>query len=127
MRKLINYGAGILAVSLGLLVVLCIVETVVLVVRGSNAFDNPTVASFIPMALLISVALLLGYYFLMKKLGTWNEAAWYTMSRGRKTVLFLLALPGIIEGIGPIILLAIVWVFMAVADADQARKPLPWE
>ncbi len=121
MRKLINFGAGFTVVTWAIGTVFLIPLAIIESNRNPNASSlGSTIA-----AMVISVILIVCYYLLMKRLGAWNEAAWYSIGGGRKTALFLLALPGIISAIEIIIFLAIFGVFRevntAINRAEEAR------
>ncbi len=110
MRKLINLGAGFV-----------VAEIVIFSIPNSIYFSSGNAGGLIAF-LIIQAGIGVGYVLLMKKLGAWNEAAWYTMGNGRKTALFLLALPGIIGGIEFIIILAIFVVFAGKAGESLQKS-----
>lgn len=112
MRKLINLGAGFVVAEF---VIDCLAFLVSIFFSPGNAGGN--IAFFI-----FSAGFGVGYFLLMKKLGAWNEAAWYTMSNGRKTVVFLLALPGILGGIVFIIILALFGFFAGKAGESLQKS-----
>lgn len=105
MRRWINWGAGFLAVFFPLTFIAGLINNL-----RSNEPVDPVVAT-------VWVILAIGYFSLMKVLGAWNEEAWDDMGGGRKTILFLLAFPGMILVIGSVIGLISFLVFLSAVPA----------
>ncbi len=128
MRKLINFGAGFFVAEFVVGILFAIIALVGMILSPGSGNVAGVIATTI-----VSAGLGVGYFLLMKKLGVWNEAAWYTMSGGRKTAVFLLALPGILGGIEFIIILALFGVFAGAAEKGARRaqfrgsdRRFPW-
>lgn len=119
MRKLIDFGAGFTVAWLILGIIISTISLVGVVV--GSASNGGIGVGVIITGIVVTVGLIVGYFFLMKKLGVWNESAWYTMSGGRKTALFLLVLPGLLVSIIFIIILAIFGVFSETAGEALKR------
>ncbi len=116
MRKLIGFGAGFVVAEFIFYLLFGVIVPILFSPGGGNVGRGVGIAVSI-----VTVGIGAGYFLLMKKLGAWNESAWYAMSGGRKTALFLLALPGIIGGIEFIIILAIFGVFSGTAGESLNR------
>jgi hypothetical protein len=63
-----------------------------------------------------------GYIVLLKKLGAWDDLAWDRMGEGRKMLLFLLTLPGVIGGIWLVIILFLTGYFGEKAAIAAAKS-----
>src|SRR5579885_737665 len=117
MRKLIGFGAGFVVAEFIFYLLFGVIVPILFSPGGGNVGRGVGIAVSI-----VTVGIGAGYFLLMKKLGAWNESAWYAMGNGRKTALFLLALPGIIGGIEFIIILAIFVVFAGKAGESLQKS-----
>jgi Trk-type K+ transport system membrane component len=68
-------------------------------VAGSIFDVNPADPTYLRIIMFLSFTFVgLVSFFLFKKLGVWDRAAWTTMSGSRKSLLFFLTLPGALSG-----------------------------
>ena len=114
MRRFATLGASIWLIFLGILV---IVEFILVLVT-----KNPAARALYLSGLIFFVIFGLIYYLAFRFLGGWNISTWEGTDSGKKTLLFIIGLPGLI--VGAIVLIFVIW-FWLTDDTDRVGYSLP--
>lgn len=116
MRKLVKFGAT-------MTIILFILGGIMPLFGLIGVASNGSSGTGIFALLILGQAIWdVGYIVLLKKLGAWDDLAWDRMGEGRKMLLFLLTLPGVIGGIWLVVILFLTGYFGEKAAIAAAKS-----
>lgn len=119
LKRFGTLGAAVWLIFLG---IISIVEIILLIIAKKPAERSQDLTT-----LIVVVVIGLIYYSAFRLLGGWRTSTWDSPNEGRKTLLFIIGLPGLV--VGAVVLIFVIWFWLSDTTSSSnyhlAKKKKP--